>query len=156
MTGQLQAAEEQCWGAGGDTGTFTATTIHHVQMGSIQLQVHPSSSSPLLDNQPKHSKQRSSMHGATAGFYQQSVVCLVLLQPKVACHTTPFKQHECCSSEVISAVLEAASRTGRSPLEQHITDRWHAERLCLLEGKREGSPAPHGRSVPRRAGGMWS
>lgn len=156
MTGQLWAAEGQCWGTRGGMGTFTAITVHYIQMGSTQLQVHPSSSSPLLENQPEQSKQQSSVHGATAGFCQQSVVCLVLLRPKVTCHATPFKQYECCCSEIISAMLEAASHTGKSPSEQHITDRQRAECLCPPEGKQESSPAPHGRSVPRGAGGMWS
>lgn len=149
MTGQLQAAEGQLLGD-------QETTILYVQMRSIQLQVHPSSSSPLLENQPEQSKQQGSMHGAIAGFYPQSLVCLVLLWPKVVCHTTPFKQHECCSSEIISVVLEAASRMGKSPSEEHITDRQRDEHLCPSEGTREGCPAPHGRSVPGGGGGMWS
>lgn len=70
-----------------------------------------------------------------------------LLQPEVACHTAPFEPHPCCSSGIISSVLEAASGPGKSSSEGH---------KCPSDGTREGCPAPRRSSVPRAAGGVWA
>lgn len=120
---------------------------HHLQTTTIQIQVYPSSSSPLLENQREQSKRQSSMHRATAGFYQQTMVCPVLLQREVACHATSFKQHECCCSEIISAMLEAASHIGKNPSDQYMTGS--APNISAHQrGSRTAPPRPTAESCP--------